>query len=97
MGKLYPYEEPIRTPLFVRGSGVPAGSRVEKLVLNTDFAPTIADLASISFPGDGRSFTSLLRSQDPTWRSVVLLEAAGGGASPSHTGVMTETHKHVEH
>jgi N-acetylglucosamine-6-sulfatase len=64
-GKLYPYEESICTPLFVRGPGVPAGSQVEKLVLNTDLAPTIADLAGVSFPADGRSFTSLLRGEAP--------------------------------
>jgi len=96
-GKLYPYEESIRTPLFVRGPGVPAGSRVEKLVLNTDFAPTIADLAGISFPSDGRSFTSLLRGEDPPWRSAVLLEAVGGGSPPTYRGVRTETHKYVEY
>jgi arylsulfatase A-like enzyme len=96
-GKLYPYEESIRTPLFVRGPGVLAGSRVEKLVLNTDFAPTIADLAGISLPGDGRSFASLLRGEDPAWRSVVLLEAAGGGSPPTYRGVRTETHKYVEY
>ena len=76
---------------------MPAGSRVEKLVLNTDFAPTIADLAGISLPGDGRSFTSLLRGEDPAWRSAVLLEAAGGGSPPTYTGVRTETHKYVEY
>ncbi len=96
-GKLYPYEESIRTPLFVRGPGVPAGSSVGKLILNTDFAPTIADLAGISLPGDGRSFTPLLRGEDPAWRSAVLLEAAGGGAPPSYAGVRTETHKYVEY
>jgi N-acetylglucosamine-6-sulfatase len=96
-GKVYPYEESIRTPLFVRGPGVPARSTVEKLVVNTDFAPTIADLAGISFAGDGRSFMSLLRGEDPAWRSAVLLEAAGGGSPPSYSGVRTETYKYVEY
>jgi arylsulfatase A-like enzyme len=96
-GKLYPYEESIRTPLFVRGPGVPAGSQVEELVLNNDFAPTIADLASVSFPADGRSFTPLLRGEGSPWRSVVLLEAAGGGSPPSYKAVRTESHKYVEY
>jgi N-acetylglucosamine-6-sulfatase len=39
----------------------------------------------------------LLRGEDPAWRSVVLLEAAGGGAPPSYKGVRTETHKYVEY
>ncbi len=76
---------------------MPVGSRVEKLVLNTDFAPTIADLADISFSGDGRSFAPLLRGEDPAWRSAVLLEAAGGGSPPSYTGIRTETYKYVEY
>jgi N-acetylglucosamine-6-sulfatase len=96
-GKLYPYEESIHIPLFVRGPGIPAGSKVEKLVLNTDFAPTFADLARVSFPADGRSFAPLLRGEDPPWRSEVLLEAAGGGSPPSYVAVRTETHKYVEY
>jgi N-acetylglucosamine-6-sulfatase len=96
-GKLYPYEESIRTPLFVRGPGIPAGSKVGKLVLNTDFAPTFADLASVSLPADGRSFAPLLRGEDPSWRSEVLLEAAGGGSPPSYEAIRTETHKYVEY
>ena len=96
-GKLYPYEESIRTPLFVRGPGVPAGSQVEELVLNDDLAPTIADLAGVSFPADGRSFTPLFGGEGPPWRSAVLLEAAGGGSPPTYRGVRTETHKYVEY
>jgi N-acetylglucosamine-6-sulfatase len=97
MGKLYPYEESIRIPLFVRGPGVPAGSQVEELVLNNDFAPTIADLTDVSFSADGRSFTPLLSGEAPPWRSVVLLEASGGGSPPSYKAVRTETHKYVEY
>lgn len=96
-GKLYPYEESIRTPLFIRGPGVPAGLKVEKLVLNNDFAPTFADLASVSLPADGRSFAPLLRGEDTPWRSEILLEAAGGGSPPSYTAVRTETYKYVEY
>src|SRR5215218_3148632 len=49
-GKVRPYEESVRVPLFVRGPGVAPGSTIKKLALNTDFAPTIADLAGIEFP-----------------------------------------------
>ena len=76
-GKNRPYEESARVPLFVRGPGVPAGSRVQKLTLNTDFAPTFADLAGVSFPADGRSLAPLLGDEEPSsssWRSSVLLE-----------------------
>src|SRR5215211_6549623 len=78
-GEERPYEESIRIPLFVRGPGIAAGSEVEKLVLNTDFAPTFADLAKVEFAADGRSLAPLLlggedgESSSP-WRSSVLLE-----------------------
>jgi N-acetylglucosamine-6-sulfatase len=70
------YEESARVPLFVRGPGVPAGSTVEKLAVNTDFAPTLANLASVEFPdADGRSLAPLLSGEKPaSWRSAVLLE-----------------------
>ena len=62
-------------PLFVRGPGIPAGTKTEKLALNTDLAPTFADLAGASVPADGRSLAQLLRGEEPArWRSSVLLE-----------------------
>ena len=75
-GKNRPYEESARVPLFVRGPGVAAGTTTEKLTLNTDFAPTFAELAGVSFPADGRSLTPLLRGEENSspWRSSVLLE-----------------------
>jgi N-acetylglucosamine-6-sulfatase len=75
-GKNRPYEESARVPLFVRGPGVAAGAKTEKLALNTDFAPTFADLAGIEFPTDGRSLMPLLGDEEPSssWRSSVLLE-----------------------
>src|SRR5918998_1052094 len=71
-----PYEEATRVPLFVRGPGVAAGTKTEKLALNTDFAPTFAALAGTTFPdADGRSAEPLLRGEQATpWRSAVLLE-----------------------
>jgi N-acetylglucosamine-6-sulfatase len=60
-GKRTAYNEEARVPLAVSGPGVPSGG-VRHMVLNTDLAPTIADLAGVS-PGitpDGRSFAPLL-------------------------------------
>lgn len=100
--KRYPYEESISTPLFVRGPGVPAGSKVENLVINTDFAPTFAELADASFPpADGRSLAPLLRGEDPSWRSAILLEGFQKPnkkrSLPPFEAVRTETHKYVEY
>jgi N-acetylglucosamine-6-sulfatase len=77
MGKNRPYEESAHVPLFVRGPGVPAGSKMEKLAVNTDFAPTFAGLAGLKFPADGRSLAPLLRGEDTLWRSSILLERLG--------------------
>ena len=60
-GKFQVYEEDIRVPLIVRGPGVRRGAARGHLVLNIDFAPTIAELAGIH-PGhsvDGRSLVPL--------------------------------------
>ena len=73
-GKNRPYEESVRVPLLVRGPGVPVGSTVEKLALNTDFASTFAQLAGVTFPADGRSLVPLLHEEPATWRSAILLE-----------------------
>ena len=69
-----PYEESSRVPLYVRGPEVFAGSKTDKLLLNTDLAPTFADLAGTSFPSDGRSFKPLLEGEESSWRSAILLE-----------------------
>jgi N-acetylglucosamine-6-sulfatase len=96
-GKNTPYEESARVPLFVRGPRVLAGSKVERLALNTDFAPTFADLAGIEFSADGRSLAPLLRGEDHAWRSAVLLEGFPDENPPSYGAVRTETHKYVEY
>ena len=100
--KRYPYEESVRTPLFVRGPGVPAGAKVEDLVANTDFAPTIADLAGASVSSaDGRSLAPLLRGEDPSWRSAILLEEFQRPnkkrSLPPYEAIRTETNKYVEY
>ena len=100
--KRYPYEESIRTPLFVRGPGVSPGSKVENLVVNTDFAPTFAELADASFPpADGRSLAPLLRGEDLPWRSAILLEGFQKPnkkrSLPPFEAVRTGTHKYVEY
>ena len=64
------------------------------MTLNTDFAPTFADLAGADFLADGRSLVPLLRGEDPPWRSAVLLEKLGRLA---FEGVRTETHKYIEY
>jgi N-acetylglucosamine-6-sulfatase len=67
-GKMTAYEEDMRVPLAISGPGVASGS-VKHTVLNTDLAPTIADLAEVTpkLAPDGRSFAPLL----PEGRSAI--------------------------
>jgi arylsulfatase A-like enzyme len=77
-GKLTPYEEDIRVPLFIRGPGIPAGQERQEIVANIDLAPTIAELAEARVPDfvDGRSFVSLLHREGgpKRWRQAFLVE-----------------------
>ncbi len=79
--KLAPYDESIRVPLLVRGPGVPAGRSEERLALNIDLAPTLADLAGADAGNfvDGRSLAPLLGAGDPgEWRGAALIELFAG-------------------
>lgn len=97
--KSFPYEESARVSLYVRGPGVSLGSETEKLVLNTDLAPTFAELAGVGFQADGRSLVPLLRGEEAAWRSAVLLEGFGEAffGPPGFEAVRTEGHKYVEY
>jgi hypothetical protein len=104
MGKRAPYEEDIGVPLMVRGPGVPAGEVRNELVLNNDFAPTIAELAGATTPPfvDGRSFAPLLTGSAPyASRSAFLeegwLTADTNTQPPTHKGVHTQDHMFIEY
>jgi arylsulfatase A-like enzyme len=76
-GKNTAYTTDTRIPLIVRGPGISAGAVSDALIVNTDFAPTFAEVAGLTFPSsvDGRSFLPLLIDRDATWtRQSVLLE-----------------------
>jgi len=85
-----PYEENIQVPLVVRGPGVAAGSTTYRLVLNTDYLSTFADLADQQIPSyvDGRSLVPVLHESVTSWRSAILLEAAANN-SPAYRGIRT--------
>lgn len=76
-GKMTGYEEDLLVPLIVRGPGITAGSKINLITANVDYAPTLAELAGITTPSfvDGRSLVPLLAGQTPSsWRQVLLLE-----------------------
>jgi len=79
-GKMQPYEQTTRIPLYIRGPGIDGGSTSDKLVGNIDFLPTFLDFAGISYDTndyDGRSMRSILESGEDysdDWRSAYLME-----------------------
>jgi arylsulfatase A-like enzyme len=93
-----PYEESIRTPLLVRGPGVPAGETRTQLVSNVDLAPTFAELAGAEPPArpDGRSLVPFLSGDPPaSWRDTLLLERRG--EKLAWTGVRTSRYAYFEY
>jgi arylsulfatase A-like enzyme len=75
--KLVAYEESIRVPLYIRVPWNTQPRSEDRIVLNNDLAPTIADLAGVvpGLPTDGRSLAPLLRGETPPdWRRRLLVE-----------------------
>jgi arylsulfatase A-like enzyme len=104
LAKRTPYEEDTGVPLLVRGPGVPAGAVRQELVLNNDFAPTLANLAGASIPAfvDGSSFAPLLTSSPPSsWRTAFLeegwLSESSGFKVPTHKSVHTQKYMFTEY
>ena len=77
-GKTLPYEPSLRTPLLVRGPGVPRGVVRTAPFLSIDFAPTILRVAGAGLPSsiDGQSGLDEAR-HGGTWRRPVLTETGG--------------------
>ncbi len=76
-----PYEEAIRSPMFVRYPKLAPLERTEdRFALNIDFAPTFAELAGVGVPiaHDGESLLRVLDGTAPTWRTDFLAESWPG-------------------
>ncbi len=95
------YEESIRIPMIVHCPDVvPAGSEVDRMVLNTDIAPTILDAAGTSIPDSmqGASFMPLARGETVPWRESFLYEYFWEEAFPENPtvfGVRTDRWKYM--
>ncbi|MEK9155164.1 MAG: sulfatase/phosphatase domain-containing protein, partial [Patescibacteria group bacterium] len=83
-GKTTPYEESIHVPLLMYDGRSPSSGTDERLVLNIDLAPTIADIANVTATSsmDGRS----IFSTEP-WREEFLTECWGGEDAPPFTSL----------
>lgn len=91
------YEEAARMPFVIRYPGhIPAGKRLKDLVLNVDFAPTLADYAGVEMPDvQGRSFRDNLEGSTPKdWRkSIYYRYWTNHAIRPAHMAVRTDRYK----
>ena len=100
--KRWMYEESQRMPFLVRyPPTIPAGQRLDALVENVDFAPTMLDFAAAEIPASG---SGSFLPRDPGSRSgtgrleagglLSLLDAHGASRQSQPTsGIRTKTHK----
>jgi len=97
--KRFMYEESFRTPLLMKfPKEIKPGTKIEKLVQNLDFAPTILDYAGVKIPDNmqGMSFRNLVSGKSDKWRDAVYYtyyEYPSVHMVKRHYGVATERYK----
>ncbi len=100
--KRWMYEESIRMPLIIQyPKMIKAGSRNNWLINNTDFAPTLLELAGIETPDymQGHSFANALKGkkEPKDWRKSTYyrywMHMAHTHNNPAHFGIRTKRYK----
>ena len=100
--KRWMYEESMRMPFFVRfPEKIKAGTRTNAIINNTDFAPTLIDLAGGTPPNkmQGHSFKHILETgEEPAgWQQSTYyrywMHMAHAHANPAHFGIRTKQYK----
>jgi len=99
--KRWMYEEAMRMPFFIRYPKIiKEASRQNLLINNTDFAPTIIELAGGEVPGymQGRSFKRTIEGKkENDWRTATYyrywMHMAHDLGVPSHFGIRTIKYK----
>jgi N-acetylglucosamine-6-sulfatase len=99
--KQCPYQECMRVPMIMRYPPGGTTPRVDtRPVLNIDFAPTFAELATATIPPthlvNGVSVVPLLTGTPVTWRADFLNEH-WGGKIPDDAQVQDSQHKYTEY
>lgn len=96
--KRFMLEESIRMPFVVRyPREIEAGTVLDDIILNVDFAPTFLDYAGLEAPStmQGRSFRANLQGETPgDWREAMYYRYyMDSERRPSHFGIRTHDHK----
>lgn len=100
--KRWMYDESLRMPFFVRyPESIKAESRTDAIINNTDFAPTLIEMAGGIAPDymQGHSFKSILETgnEPKEWQKAAYyrywMHMAHRHANPAHFGIRTKDHK----
>lgn len=97
--KRFMYEQSLRTPFVVKyPKKIKAGTEINELIQNIDFAPTMLEWAGIEIPSDiqGESFAKLFTDGDKTWRDAIYYHYymyPGTHSVKRHYGVRTDRYK----
>ncbi|WP_299534391.1 sulfatase [Ulvibacterium sp.] len=100
--KRWMYEESMRMPFFVRyPKSIKGGIRTDAIINNTDFAPTLIELAGGKSPDymQGKSFKSILETgEEPeNWQKATYyrywMHLAHKHQNPAHFGIRTKDYK----
>ncbi len=100
--KRWMYDESMRMPFFIRyPKSIKGGSRTDAIINNTDFAPTLIELAGGKQPEymQGKSFKPIVETgEEPAdWPKSTYyrywMHMAHRHANPAHFGIRTKDHK----
>ncbi len=101
--KRFMHEPSIRTPTMIRyPRAFRPGTKVDEMVLNLDFAPTLLELARVDLPGamQGKSLVKLAQGKESGWREDWLYEYfsyPGAEQVCPHRGVRTGRYKYIHY
>ena len=101
-GKIVPYQESVRVPMYMRGPGVP-NRESNRLVANIDIAPTIYATAGVtpSYTVDGRHLLTGPRRQELLLEHLLDRFGAGGGMGlrnmPAWASLVTESEQYISY
>ena len=97
--KRFMYEESFRTPVLMKyPNEIKAGTVIDEMIQNLDFAPTFLDYSGVEIPNDiqGESFRNLLLGEEKEWRDAIYYtyyEYPGEHNVARHRGVRTDRYK----
>ncbi len=100
--KRWAYEESLRMPLIIRWPGhIKPGTRIDALVQNIDYAPTLLEAAHVPVPEEmqGTSLLPLLSGKDVEWRNAIYYHYFTNGEHnvPRHDAVRTDRYKLINY